>query len=163
MKTIKFILISVLLVFYLAGNAAKRPNVILILTDDLGFSDVSCYRKDFKSLYDRPSTSQTPHIDKLAENGIRFTDFYSGAAVCSPSRAALLTGRNSTRVGIYNWIPNNEPMHLRSEEITLAEVLKDAGYNTGHFGKWHLTSEGMNQPLPMNQGFDYAFYTYNNA
>ena len=163
MRYIKFICLSVFSFLTLTGNAAERPNVILILADDLGYSDVSCYRKDHQSLYDQPSTSQTPHIDKLAENGIRFTDFYSGAAVCSPSRSALLTGRNCTRVGIYNWIPNNQPMHLRAEEVTLAEVMKDAGYNTGHFGKWHLTAEGTNQPLPMEQGFDYAFYTFNNA
>jgi arylsulfatase A len=163
MKTL--LLFFILFGFIVTKNAfpKEQPNVILILTDDLGFSDVSCYRKNYESLYDEPSTSQTPNIDKLADEGMRFTDFYSGAAVCSPSRAALLTGRNCTRVGIYNWIPENQPMHFRAEEITIAEILKKAGYETGHFGKWHLTSKGMGQPLPTDQGFDYAFYTYNNA
>lgn len=166
MKSSIIRVIAAIFIFILSASiifAEEKPNVILILADDLGYSDVSCYRSEHESLYEQPSTSQTPNIDKLAENGIRFTDFYSGAAVCSPSRAALLTGRNCTRVGIYNWIPENQPMHLRTEEITIAEILKKAGYNTGHFGKWHLTSKDMGQPLPMNQGFDYAFYTYNNA
>ncbi|MDX1286162.1 MAG: sulfatase-like hydrolase/transferase, partial [Draconibacterium sp.] len=92
-----------------------------------------------------------------------FTDFYCGAAVCSPSRSALLTGRNATRVGIFNWIPENSPMHMRSKEITIAEMLKQANYQTGHFGKWHLTSKGTNQPLPNDQGYDYSFFAYNNA
>ena len=110
-----------------------------------------------------PPTSNTPNIDKLAESGIRFTDFYCGAAVCSPSRSALMTGRNATRVGIYNWIPENSPMHMRASEITIAELLKKKNYKTGHFGKWHLTSKGTSQPLPNDQGFDYSFYAYNNA
>mgnify|MGYP001034113905 CR=1 FL=1 len=162
MKQLTFVFI-LSVVLNVSANTQEKPNIILMLADDLGYSDISCYRSDHESLYDKPSTSRTPNIDKLAENGIRFTDFYSGAAVCSPSRAALLTGRNCTRVGIYNWIPENQPMHLRSDEITIAEILKDAGYETGHFGKWHLTSKGMGQPLPTEQGFDYAFYTYNNA
>ncbi|MDD4226986.1 MAG: sulfatase-like hydrolase/transferase [Mariniphaga sp.] len=143
--------------------SSSKPNVILILTDDLGYSDISCYRDMFDNQPNRPSTSRTPNIDRLADQGMQFTDFYCGAAVCSPSRSSLMTGRNATRVGIYNWVPENEPMHLRAEEYTLAEMLKDAGYQTGHFGKWHLTSMGMNQPLPTDQGFDYAFFTYNNA
>jgi arylsulfatase A len=105
----------------------------------------------------------TPNIDKLSEQGIIFTDFYAGAAVCSPSRSALLTGRNAVRNGIYNWIPANSPMHLKKEEVTIAEMLKSLGYKTGHFGKWHLTSEGMNQPLPNDHGYDYSFFTYNNS
>ncbi len=108
-------------------------------------------------------TCHTPHIDDLAGNGILFTSFYSGAAVCSPSRASLLTGRNKTRLGIYNWIPPNVPMHLESEEETIAEMLKPNNYVTAHFGKWHLTSANRPQPEPLDQGFDYAFWTHNNA
>ena len=141
----------------------QKPNVIFILADDLGYNDVSCYRNAHPQHSDQPPTSQTSSIDELAEEGMRFTDFYAGAPVCSPSRAALITGRNATRVGVYNWIPGNSPMHLRSEEVTIAEMLKKEHYQTGHFGKWHLTSQGMDQPLPNDQGFDYSFYTYNNA
>jgi arylsulfatase A len=108
-------------------------------------------------------TCQTPFIDDLAKNGMYFTDFYCGAAVCSPSRAALLTGRNKTRLGIYNWIPPEVPMHLESEETIIAEMLHKKNYATGHFGKWHLTSANMTQPEPLDQGFDYAFWTHNNA
>ncbi len=140
------------------------PNIILILADDLGYNDVSCFRSfNLDKSSDKPPTSQTPNIDAIADQGMLFTDFYCGAAVCSPSRSALITGRNATRVGIYNYLPENCPMHLRSEEITIAELLKDGEYRTGHFGKWHLTSKGTNQPLPNDQGFDYSFFSYNNA
>jgi arylsulfatase A len=159
-----FMSVFLSLLFFGCKKVTEKPNIILILADDLGYNDVSCYRNsNFEEQYENAPTSQTPNIDKLAESGMRFTDFYCGAAVCSPSRAALITGRNATRVGIYNWIPENGPMHLRSEEITIAELLKDKNYNTGHFGKWHLTSKGMDQPLPNDQGFDYSFFTYNNA
>jgi arylsulfatase A len=141
----------------------KPPNVILILADDLGYNDLSCYRERHEPFPDRVPTAQTPHIDRLAREGMLFTDFYAGAAVCSPSRAALLTGRNCTRVGIYNWIPERQPMHLRAGELTLGELLGKAGYQTAHFGKWHLTSQGMGQPLPGDQGYGYSFFTYNNA
>ncbi len=146
------------------GNNPKTPNIVLILADDLGYNDLSCYRGFNSGQSEKfPPTAQTPNIDRLAGQGVRFTDFYCGAAVCSPSRSALLTGRNATRVGIYNWIPENSPMHLRANEITIAELLKKKNYKTGHFGKWHLTSKGTSQPLPNDQGFDYSFYAYNNA
>jgi len=140
------------------------PNIILILADDLGYNDVTCFRSfNLEESSDKPPTSQTPNIDAIANQGMLFTDFYCGAAVCSPSRSALITGRNATRIGIYNYLPENSPMHLRSEEITIAELLKEGEYRTGHFGKWHLTSKGTNQPLPNDQGFDYSFFSYNNA
>lgn len=162
MKFIK--LTYLLLIFTCCKKSSDKPNIIIIVADDLGYNDVSCYRdSNLNDKNKKLPTSRTPNIDKLSEQGIRFTDFYSGAAISSPSRAALLTGRNATRVGIYNWIPENNPMHLRIEEITLAELLKQQNYNTGHFGKWHLTSGGTNQPLPNDQGFDYSFFTYNNA
>jgi len=134
-----------------------------MVADDLGYNDLSCYRNTGRAQQESSSGSQTPFIDKIAREGMYFTNFYSGAAVCSPSRAALLTGRNKTRLGIYNWIPEGVPMHLESEELTLAELLKQKNYNTGHFGKWHLTSGNMPQPEPLDQGFDYAFWTHNNA
>ncbi|MFY0652139.1 MAG: sulfatase-like hydrolase/transferase [Cyclobacteriaceae bacterium] len=141
----------------------QPPNIIIMLADDLGYNDVSVYRNQNQTISENASTSQTPNLDKLAQEGIYFTNYYSGAAVCSPSRAALLTGRNKTRLGIYNWIPANVPMHLKSEEVTIAEMLKGNGYSTAHFGKWHLTSANMPQPEPLDQGFDYAFWTHNNA
>ncbi|MCK5367435.1 MAG: sulfatase-like hydrolase/transferase, partial [Cyclobacteriaceae bacterium] len=157
----------ILLSFFIISGCNKKPappNVVLMLADDLGYNDLTCYRNsNHGQSLEFPPTSQTPHIDKLAEEGIRFTDFYCGAAVCSPSRSALITGRNATRVGIYNWIPEESPMHMRASEITIAELLKKKSYNTGHFGKWHLTSKGTDQPLPNDQGFDYSFYAYNNA
>jgi len=140
-----------------------KPNVIVMLADDLGYNDLSCYRNMHLTLSEKPPTANTPHIDQLAAEGMKFTDFYAGAPVCSPSRAALISGRNATRVGIYNWIPGNSPMHLRDEEVTIAEMLKMEGYQTAHFGKWHLTSQNMDQPLPNDQGFDYSFFAYNNA
>lgn len=157
------LLYSICTCSYAQQQTYKKPNIILILADDLGYNDVSIYRKAHNGQGDKAPTSQTPNIDLLAEQGMIFTNFYAGAAVCSPSRAALMTGRNATRVGVYNWIPENSPMHLKSEEVTIAEVLKENGYATGHFGKWHLTSEGTQQPLPNDQGFDYSFYAYNNA
>ncbi len=147
-----------------ASGIETPPNIILILADDLGYNDLTCYRNSNNGQSTAfPPTAETPNIDKLAEQGIRFTDFYCGAAVCSPSRSALMTGRNATRVGIYNWIPENSPMHMRAREITIAELLKNKNYKTGHFGKWHLASQGKDQPLPNDQGFDYSFYAYNNA
>ena len=141
----------------------QSPNIVFILADDLGYSDLSVYRNQVEEQWKNPSTAQTPNIDLLAAEGMKFTDFYCGAAVCSPSRSALITGRNATRVGIYNWVPPDQPMHLRDDEMTIAEMVKSKGYQTGHFGKWHLTSEGMGQPIPNDQGFDYSFFTYNNA
>ena len=141
-----------------------RPNVIILLADDLGYNDVSCYRdENFPEPRDSVPTSRTPHIDLLARQGMRFTDFYCGAAVSSPSRAALMTGRNSSRTGVYNYLEQNSPMHLRDSEVTIAEVLRQAGYATGHFGKWHLSSGLPDQPYPNDQGFDYSFYALNNA
>lgn len=166
-KTMKnkttFLLIAASLVQCKQAGETGKPNLIIFLADDLGYNDLSCYRTTGSDLSPWTPTTRTPYIDNLAENGMRFTSFYCGAAVSSPSRAALITGRNATRTGIYNWIPPNTPMHLRNEEITIAEILKETGYQTAHFGKWHLTSEGSDQPLPEDQGFDYSFFTYNNA
>jgi arylsulfatase A len=153
-----------LIIFSCNKKDDKLPNIILILADDLGYNDLSSYRNFDPDLYPHKlPTAKTPNIDIIAKQGMRFTDFYAGASVCSPSRASLITGRNATRVGVYNWIPENSPMHLRSSEITIAELLKNKEYQTGHFGKWHLTSYGEGQPLPNDQGYDYAFFSYNNA
>jgi|GEM_PF-2074272 len=140
------------------AKTTHTPNIIILLADDMGYNDASAYRNLNAAVSDQPPTSVTSAIDSLAANGMLFTDFYCGAAVCSPSRAVMLTGRNATRLGIYNWIPSNSPMHLRSSEITLAEMLKRKDYHTAHFGKWHLTSENRDdQPRPNDQGYVTAF------
>ena len=136
--------------------AADRPNVVMLLADDLGFQDVGCY--------DGPV--RTPTIDRLAEGGTRFSDFYSGCAVCSPSRATLMTGRHHIRAGVYSWIHDaSQDSHLLEREVTLAEVLKQHGYATAHIGKWHLglPNGERDKPTPDQHGFDYWFATWNNA
>lgn len=136
-----------------AQAESLKPNVLLILLDDAGWTDLGCYG----------SRVQTPNIDELAAQGMRFTDCHSAAPNCSPSRAGLLTGRTPSRVGVYSYLPADHVMHLRSEEVTLAELLKTAGYRTGHFGKWHLSRLQSDQPGPLDQGFDYSLGTDNNA
>ena len=136
--------------------AFAKPNVLILLADDLGYRDIGCYDGPVK----------TPHIDKLAAEGIRFTDFYSGCAVCSPSRATLLTGRHHIRAGVYSWIHDQSQWsHLLPREITIAELLKSNGYQTAHVGKWHLglPSHGRKKPTPAEHGFDHWFATWNNA
>lgn len=133
---------------------AERPNVLILLADDLGYQDLGCYGSAIK----------TPVLDSLAGQGMRFTDFYAGAPNCSPSRAALLTGRIASRTGIYNYIPPENGLHLPPDEVTLAQLLKSAGYATGLFGKWHLSRlDNSPQPKPAAYGFDYTFCTHNNA
>ncbi|NBU87335.1 MAG: arylsulfatase [Verrucomicrobia bacterium] len=128
----------------------------MLLADDLGYKDVGCYGGPVK----------TPAIDKLAMDGVRFTDFYSGCAVCSPSRATLLTGRHHIRTGVYSWIHDEgQNSHLLLRERTIAEILKDRGYSTAHIGKWHLglPTKNRSKPTPSHHGFDYWFTTWNNA
>lgn len=126
------------------------------MADDMGYIDAECYGGPIK----------TPNINKLANEGIRFTDFYSAAPNCSPARTGLLTGRTPSRVGVYDYLAPNSPMHLPKDEITMAEMLKESGYETCHVGKWHLsewTRDGMIGPKPDEQGFDYWFAVDNNA
>jgi len=134
----------------------ERPNVVVLLSDDLGYRDIGCYG----------GPVETPALDGLAARGARFTDFYSGCAVCSPSRATLLTGRHHIRTGVYSWIHDpSQDSHLLKREVTLAELLRGAGYATAHVGKWHLglpTAE-RGKPTPRQHGFDYWFATWNNA
>ena len=136
---------------------AKQPNVVLIVADDLGWRDVGCYGSSFY---------ETPHIDRLADQGTRFTNAYAACPVCSPSRAALMTGKNPARLGITSHIGGPQPEHWREntpltpapyvdrlplEERTIAELFHDAGYATLHVGKWHLGHEPF---WPEYQGFD---------
>ena len=137
-------------------TAAETPNVVILLADDLGYQDIGCYDGPVK----------TPAIDGLAAKGTRFTDFYSGCAVCSPSRATLLTGRHHIRAGVYSWIHDaSQNSHLLQREVTLAEILKSQGYATTHIGKWHLglPTATRDKPTPDRHGFDYWFATWNNA
>jgi arylsulfatase A-like enzyme len=129
-----------------AAADASRPNVVLIFPDDLGYGDVGCYgAKGY----------ETPNIDRLAKEGVRFTDFYVAQAVCSASRAALLTGRYSNRVGILGALGPGAKNGIKPEELTLAEVFKSRGYATAIYGKWHL---GDHDPhLPTDNGFDEYF------
>ncbi|MFC4872561.1 sulfatase [Negadavirga shengliensis] len=151
-------------------TAQDRVNVILIHVDDLGWTDLSSFGSDY---------FQTPHIDRLAAEGVKFTQSYAAAAICSPSRVALLTGQYPARTGITDWIrakfqggdlpadgsnpqgydahegkPLKTPqnyLYMPLEEVTLAELLQESGYRTAHIGKWHLGPEGY---FPENQGFD---------
>ncbi|MEM9159247.1 MAG: sulfatase-like hydrolase/transferase [Verrucomicrobiota bacterium] len=151
---------SVVLLVILLGcvlQAADKPNVLIILADDLGYGDLGCYE----------GKARTPHLDDLASKGVRFTDWYSGAPNCSPARVSLMTGRMPVRSGMYSYRAPGQVMHLPDGEITLAEILKGAGYQTAHVGKWHLSclpqDESLNQPQPADQGFEYSLGTENNA
>ena len=103
----------------------QKPNIILIMADDLGYGDVG---------FNGNTIIKTPHLDKMSASGLTFTNFYSGGPVCSPTRGTCLTGRHYFRYGIFS----ANIGHLPKEEITLARLLKKEGYTTGHFGKWHL-------------------------
>jgi arylsulfatase A-like enzyme len=153
--TKKYIL-SVFLILLLLSCSKKKehPNFVFILVDDLGWADVKCNFPE--SFYD------TPNIDKMAGNGVRFTQAYSANPVCSPTRAALMTGKHPNRVDITDWIPGSDPKmrpllgpqdrnELALEEVTIAEKLKEEGYKTCFIGKWHLGGEGF---YPEDQGFD---------
>jgi len=139
-----------------SGFAQERPNILIVLCDDLGYGDIGPYGNE---------VIQTPHLDAFAKESLLFTDCYSAAPNCSPSRTGLMTGRTPWRVGVHNWIPFMSPMHVSEEEITVATLLRDAGYSTCHSGKWHLN--GMfnlpGQPQPDDHGFDHWFSTQNNA
>jgi arylsulfatase A len=120
-----------------------RPNILLIQADDLGYGDLGVYGQ---------TKFQTPSLDRLAREGIRFTQYYSGSTVCAPSRAVLMTGLHTGHA----WIRGNGEIPLRDEDVTVAEVLRQAGYRTAVIGKWGLGTPGTTG-LPDRQGFEYAF------
>src|SRR5215212_2322293 len=140
-----------------AQNQTSPPNILLILADDLGYGDLACFG--------HPQI-QTTHLDNPASTGLKLTDCYASAPVCSPSRCGLLTGKIPHRLGIDDWIPQGSPIHLRREELTIAQLLKKNGYSTCHIGKWHCNGKFNNpkqQPQPNDAGFDDWFSTQNNA
>ena len=131
-----------------ATRGEAKPNIIIIYADDLGYGDLGCYG--------HPSI-RTPHLDRMAAEGMRFTDFYSAGEVCTPSRAALLTGRYPIRSGMchdqFRVLRSTSKGGLPKEEVTLAELLRDRGYRTGMIGKWHLGH--LPEHLPPQHGFDF--------
>ncbi|MDF1711809.1 MAG: sulfatase-like hydrolase/transferase [Akkermansiaceae bacterium] len=125
--------------------SARKPNVIVIFTDDQGTVDMNCYGA---------SDLVTPNMDGLAKRGVRFTQFYSAAPVCSPSRVGLMTGRTPQHGGLNGNVPLDS-VGMPSQQITIAEKLKEAGYATAHIGKWHLGHH--KETIPNAQGFDHSF------
>lgn len=138
----------------LAQSSGRRPNIVLVVIDDYGWADTGCYGSAFH---------RTPNLDQLAARGMRFTDAYAAAPVCSPTRAALVTGKHPARLHLTDWLPGRRDMpsqklsrpmirqELPLEETTIAEALKQAGYATAIVGKWHLGGKGFE---PQRQGFD---------
>ena len=155
MKGIRYLLVIFL---FIAGCTQKNakvedlPNIILILCDDLGYGDLGCYGN---------TVQKTPNIDRLAGEGMRFTDFYAAASVCTPTRASLMTGCYPRRISLHRdendhcvLIPRANK-GINPYEVTLPELLKKKGYATGCFGKWHLGDQRVF--LPTRHGFDYYY------
>lgn len=149
----KFVIIALLLIITNIGFSQKKlPNIVFVLCDDLGYGDLGCYGNKL---------NRTPEIDKLAQRGVRFTDFYAASGLCTPSRAAFMTGCYPIRIGMeMNFrgecvcFPVDE-MGLNPKEITIAELLKQKNYKTALIGKWHLGDQ--KEFLPTKQGFDYYY------
>lgn len=152
LASVSFLILLGFLTFPVLG-AARMPNVILILADDLGWTDLACFGSDFY---------ETPHLDQLAREGMKFTQNYSACTVCSPTRAALMTGKYPARLHITDWIPGQMPDNpkllvpdwtkfLPLTETTIADAFKSAGYATASIGKWHLGTE---EYWPEKHGFD---------
>ena len=138
-----------------ASKIGKRPNFVVVLCDDLGYGDLGCFGHP---------TIRTPHLDKLAARGVRLTDCYSAAPVCSPARVGMHTGRIPVRAGVCSWISSG-PEHMRASEITIATLLRNAGYDTCHVGKWHCNRDLTDATLPQpgDHGFSHWFSTQDDA
>ncbi|MDA7597863.1 sulfatase-like hydrolase/transferase [bacterium] len=134
------------------------PNFVIFVADDMGWGDSGTYGHPL---------IKTPNLDKLASQGVKFTQCYSACGVCSPSRSAILTGRTPYRNGVWRHLSGNHEAHLRASEITYPELLKEIGYENCHVGKWHLNSKQQFNtpefPQPGDHGFDYWMYSHNNA
>ena len=143
---LSFLLLGVVACSKKQNEVNQKPNVVIIFADDQGYADLGCYgAKGF----------ETPNLDNMAEEGMRFTNFYVASSVCSPSRAALLTGSYPVRVGVPSVLYPLSPTGLDPSEITIAEILKEQGYATACVGKWHLGDHPT--MMPTNQGFDEYF------
>jgi arylsulfatase A-like enzyme len=152
-----FLTFLTLFAFSVTSWGQDKPNIILILADDLGINDLSCYGR---------TEQPTPNLDRLAKEGARFTTAYCAQPICSPSRAALLTGKSPARLHLTNFLPGRadapsqklrQPViagQLPLEEVTVAELLRGAGYATACIGKWHLGGAGFG---PNEQGFEFVF------
>jgi arylsulfatase A len=161
------ILVNITLVPELSANRnSSKPNVVVVVVDDMGWRQLGCYGSEFY---------RSSNIDKLAENGVHFTNAYALAPVCSPTRAALMTGKYPARLHLTDFIPGSAPTDkalltpqwqkfLPLEEVTIAEIMKTAGYRTAIFGKWHLSKEKFGQESisnnPDKQGFGESFLTF---
>src|SRR5689334_3977094 len=142
----------------IAARAAEKPNLIVILADDFGWGSVGCYGA---------KGVETPHLDRLAKEGRRFTHAYAPGSVCSPTRYALMTGRYYWRTSVKDGevLPGNSPLHIETDRLTLASLCKSLGYRTAAFGKWHLGLgtqkptdwSGTLKPGPLEVGFDTFF------
>lgn len=134
-------------------DSISKPNVIFILADDLGYSELNCYGNDF---------NETPNIDKLAASGLRFTNAYGSAPVCSPFRASLMVGQHPARIGITDYLRPHEDKHLSEDLTTIADVFRTEGYQTGMIGKWHLSGyakNGAKESGPEKHGFNEVILT----
>ena len=136
-------------IFSSQKKVTTKPNIIYILADDLGYGDLGCYgQKEIK----------TPHLDRMAEGGMLFTDHYAGSTVCAPSRCCLMTGLHTGHA----LVRGNARQSLRPDDLTVAEILKEQGYATGLIGKWGLGEAG-SMGAPNRKGFDYFFGYLNQA
>ena len=158
MKKILPLLLSLSAFGPLQAEEPSKPNFVIFVADDMGWGDSATYGHPL---------IKTPNLDKLASQGVKFTQCYSACGVCSPSRSAILTGRTPYRNGVWRHLSGNHPAHLRASEITYPELLKAAGYETCHVGKWHLNSKQQFNvpefPQPGDHGYDYWMYSQNNA
>jgi len=127
----------------------KRPNIIYVLADDVGWGELGCY------LGGKLRGTPTPNLDRMSKGGMKFLSHYSEPS-CTPTRLALLTGRHPVRTGVNAVLWPGQTEGLDPEEVTVAELLSEAGYHTAMFGKWHVGE--LEEQAPENQGFDYAYY-----
>ncbi len=141
--------------FAKAGAGDRKPNVIFVLADDLGWAELGCYGNTF---------NETPNLDKLARQGMRFTNAYAAAPVCSPYRAALMTGQYPARAGMTDYLRPDDKNHLATQYVTVAEALREVGYATVIVGKWHLSgyaNHGAEEFPPAVHGFDETIVSEN--